>query len=199
MDISANAEVYCTDGHFGRLTLTIVDPIQEKVTHLVIREKNFPHAQFLVPVDHILNSDTKTTHLNCSCQEVRLMDPFSEDQYVVPDILRYGSDPFLFQPYIIPEKDFTETEDLGIPPGELAIRRGTRVKATDGPIGHVNELVIDPKTGHITHLVLREGHLWGQKVITIPVTQIDSIEGDTVFLKLDKQSVEALIITSLLR
>jgi hypothetical protein len=36
--------------------------------------------------------------------------------------------------------------------------------------------VVDPKTGHITHLVLREGHLWGQRDVAIPVNAIERIE-----------------------
>lgn len=79
-----------------------------------------------------------------------------------------------------------------MPPGELALRRGTRVDATDGHVGRVDEFLIDPATGHITHVVLREGHLWGQKDVTIPVSEIDRIEEDTVHLKLDRHSIAAL-------
>jgi hypothetical protein len=39
---------------------------------------------------------------------------------------------------------------------------------------------------------MREGHLWGQKEITIPVSAIARVEEDTVYLKLDKAGVEAL-------
>jgi hypothetical protein len=36
--------------------------------------------------------------------------------------------------------------------------------------------------------------LWGQKNISIPLSQIDRIEENTVWLKLDKKSIEALPI-----
>ncbi|MFN2166188.1 MAG: PRC-barrel domain containing protein, partial [Anaerolineae bacterium] len=52
--------------------------------------------------------------------------------------------------------------------------------------------LVDPSTGHITHLVLREGHLWGQRDVTIPVSQIDHFDDDSVSLALDKDSIEAL-------
>jgi hypothetical protein len=51
---------------------------------------------------------------------------------------------------------------------------------------------VNPTNGHITHLMLREGHLWGQKDVTSPVSEIDHFEKDTVYLKLDKHSIEAL-------
>ena len=79
-----------------------------------------------------------------------------------------------------------------IPPGELAVRRGARVEATDGHAGRVDEFLVNPEDGYITHLVLREGHLWGQKEVTVPVSQIDHIEDNAVHLKLDKHSVEVL-------
>ena len=47
-------------------------------------------------------------------------------------------------------------------------------------------------TGHISHLILMEGHLWGKKEVAIPVSAIDRIEEDTVYLKLDKEAVESL-------
>jgi sporulation protein YlmC with PRC-barrel domain len=66
------------------------------------------------------------------------------------------------------------------------------VEATDGHVGQVDEFLVDPTNEHITHLVLREGHLWGQKDVTIPVSQIDRIEQDVVYLKLDKHGIEKL-------
>ena len=53
--------------------------------------------------------------------------------------------------------------------------------------GCVDEFPVDPANGHITHLVLREGHLWGQEDVTIPISEIARIEEGTVYLKLNKQ------------
>jgi hypothetical protein len=44
----------------------------------------------------------------------------------------------------------------------------------------------------MTHLVLREGRLWGKKDITIPLDQIERIEEDMVRLKLDEAAVGRL-------
>jgi len=69
---------------------------------------------------------------------------------------------------------------------------GAWVEATDGRVGRVDEFLVNPLNDHITHLVLREGHLWGQKDVTIPVSEIERIDGNTVYLKLDIRQVEAL-------
>ena len=59
-------------------------------------------------------------------------------------------------------------------------------------VGQVDEFLVDPVSGHITHLILRKGHLWGQKDVTIPVSEIARVEEDTVYLKLTKEQIEAL-------
>jgi uncharacterized protein YifN (PemK superfamily) len=52
--------------------------------------------------------------------------------------------------------------------------------------------VVNPKNGHITHLVMREGHFWGKKDVIIPLSAMGDTRNDTVFLKLDKQQIESL-------
>ena len=113
--------------------------------------------------------------------------------------LEYKADEYWLWPYALPESDVIPLEYERTPPGELAIRRGAHVQATDGRVGQVDEFLIDPVNEHITHLVLREGHLWGQKDVTIPISEIDRFEEDTVYLKLDKDQIEALPTVSVRR
>jgi sporulation protein YlmC with PRC-barrel domain len=79
-----------------------------------------------------------------------------------------------------------------LPPGELGVRRGARVLATDGKVGCVDELVVIPTNGEITYLLVRQGILVGSREVTIPVSAIDDIEDRTVYLKLDIGEVQAL-------
>jgi hypothetical protein len=67
------------------------------------------------------------------------------------------------KPNVTPDKTVqVPTEHQQIPPGELAVRRGTRLEATDGYVSKVDEFVVNPEKGHITHMVMQEGHLWGR-------------------------------------
>jgi hypothetical protein len=52
--------------------------------------------------------------------------------------------------------------------------------------------VLDSKSGAITGLVMRKGHLWGSRDVTVPVEQIEFTDGDTMYLKLDKLAVGTL-------
>ncbi len=79
-----------------------------------------------------------------------------------------------------------------IPGYEQAVRRGAQVEATDGPVGQVDELLVNSHNMQVTHLVLSERHIFEHREITVPVSQIDHVDDDTVYLKLDKKSVEEL-------
>ncbi|MGH9044623.1 MAG: PRC-barrel domain-containing protein [Acidimicrobiales bacterium] len=79
-----------------------------------------------------------------------------------------------------------------IPAGEVDVRRGDHVHATDGHIGRVQGLVVDPADHGVTHILLDEGHLWGQKEVAIPIGAVGSVEGDGAHLKLSKDEVRDL-------
>jgi sporulation protein YlmC with PRC-barrel domain len=192
MDIPINADVYCNGHRCGVSTCLIINPITKKVTHLVVKEKAFPHIERLVPIELVLETSLQKIQLRCSHNQLEEMESFIETEFIRAEIPEYVGDPFVIWPFAIPRTEMISVEHERIPPGELAVRRGARVEATDGHAGRVDEFLVHPADGHITHLVLREGHLWGQKDVTIPVSQIDHIEEDAVYLKLDKHSVEAL-------
>ena len=78
-----------------------------------------------------------------------------------------------------------------VPVGEVEVRRGEHVHATDGEIGRVEGLVTDPGSHQVTHVLLQEGHLWGSKEVAIPIGAVTSV-ADGVVLSLTKKQVEKL-------
>jgi sporulation protein YlmC with PRC-barrel domain len=84
----------------------------------------------------------------------------------------------------------TTTEDH-VPEGEVEVRRGEHVHATDGAIGRIQGFVIDPTDHHLTHVLLDEGHLWGKKRVAIPISAVKDVD-DGVRLTLTKAEVEGL-------
>jgi sporulation protein YlmC with PRC-barrel domain len=79
----------------------------------------------------------------------------------------------------------------GVPVGEVEVRRGEHVHATDGPVGHVRGLVVDPTDRHVTHFLLEEGHLWGAKQVAIPISAVIRVD-DGVRINLAKDQVRDL-------
>jgi sporulation protein YlmC with PRC-barrel domain len=79
-----------------------------------------------------------------------------------------------------------------MPANSIALYSGMQVEASDGKVGTLDELVLDPESREVTQLRMRHGHLWGTRDILIPVGKVDIVDTKTVYLKIDKAAVEAL-------
>lgn len=201
MEIPLNAQVECTDGVCGRSVYVLINPVIDQVTHLIVKEDSSPNTEYIVPVDVVSKTIADTIQLRCSKAELEKMDPFIKTTFIeekIPDRNfrysgKFGMGSYYYMPYVTTNRTVYESvENQQIPPGELTVRRGTRVEATDGYVGKVDEFVVNPENGHITHLVMREGHLWGQKDVIIPLSAMGDTRQDTVFLKIDKHQIESL-------
>jgi sporulation protein YlmC with PRC-barrel domain len=200
MEIPIQAQVECTDGICGRSVFVLIDPVADQVTYLVVREE-VSNTEYMVPVDFVAETIADTIRLRCSKAGLKKMHPFIKTKFIEEKVSNnnlgyrgtYGLGSYYYLPYVNSETTVqVSVEHQQIPPGELAVSRGTRVEAKDGYIGKVDEFVVNPKNGHITHLVMREGHLWGQKDVIIPLSAMRNTREDAVFLKLDKHQIESL-------
>ncbi len=191
MEIPINAEVKCKDGVCGRSTYILVNPADRQVTHVVVKLADWPHTERLVPIELVRNSGANTLELDCTSGHLITLKHFVDTRYV----REAHSNPI--SPGAPPISMLVPKEFYRIPEGELAIQKGAHVEASDGEVGRVDEFVIDPATDRITHLVVHEGHLWGQHNITIPVSAIDRIAADVVYLKMDRRALKELLPTTL--
>jgi sporulation protein YlmC with PRC-barrel domain len=179
----------------------LVDVKRKEVTHLVVKESEPPHRERIIPIKEVEDTAPDVILLRMTKDELRNMEPFVQIEYIREEMPDGDYVPAGFMPFgtywVWMDTAPSRTQTVSVPHkkvplGELAIERGTHVEATDGRVGRVDELIVHSEDEHITHVVMREGHLWGQKEIAIPVSEIDRIEGDTVHLKLSKDEVEAL-------
>ena len=193
MDIPIKAEVLCTNGMYGHSTRIILNPTTEQITHLVVKEAVFG-IERMAPIELVQESTPTKIRLNASRSDLEKLPPLTITEYLEPNdpFNQYTSDQYLLWPYAASgHVDIPVDSDL-VPPDELSVRRGNRVEATDGHVGRVSEFIVSPTNGHISHLVLEEGPFWSKKDVTIPISQVDHIEKDTVYLKLNKQAIAAL-------
>ncbi len=192
MNIDIRAQVQCVDGAAGRCTRVIVIPAKLRVTGLVVQANQDPYSERLVPLDQVSRAEVDGISLDCTLRELSLMDEFVHEVHIqvdVPDYHDLIAHTYLGSP--IPAEPMTEVmAEERISPDEVALDSDTRVEATDGWVGQLHELNVEPRSGSITSLVMRTGHVWEQKSVTIPAAQIDRMESKAVSLKLDRQSVE---------
>src|SRR5215475_3290097 len=197
------AAASCADGACGEVTRVVVDPVARAVTHLVVEPAGRQGLGRLVPLDLVDTADGEI-RLRCTLAEFEHLDAAEETQFVpgTRGYEAYGPEQVLSWPYsslagatavaddTVSGVSETVTFDT-IPLGEVAVRRGDRVHATDGAIGHVEGLVIDPRNRHVIHVLLQEGHLWGRKEVAIPISAVTGAD-DGIRLNLTRDQVRDL-------
>ena len=201
-EFTIGAEASCTDGVCGDVTRVVVDPVAEAVTHLVIEPKHRQGLARLVPLN-LVDDAAGEIRLRCTIGEFEQLDPAEETQFVPGSsgYAAYGPDQVVSWPYYglasTPgiDPDVVNTSPVvtydTIHLGEVEVRRGDAVHATDGDIGRVQGLVIDPRSHHVTHVLLQEGHLWGRKEVSIPISAVTRVD-DGIWLGITKQDVAGL-------
>ena len=194
MDIRLKSHVECTDGRIGRLENIILNPKTQKVTYLVVRESDIGNTLRLVSEHLIEKSTPETISLSINKERFKKMKPFIQEEYIPSNITLYMAEMEGWD-MGTPASVFVERE--AVPAGGIVVRKGEKVFAADGHVGQVDEFLVEQKAGRITHLILREGHFWGKKDISIPVNQIDRYEEGNIRLKIDKRQVEALPVIDL--
>jgi hypothetical protein len=192
IDIPLKAEVLCTDGHAGTTTAIIIDPVKRNVTHVVV--ESIKYLDYLVPLDRVTDTTPNSVHLDCTIAELHEMRSFTEAQYMQSDLddgtVYAGA---YMAPYVTMVPDYGGLiEEEKVPFGELAVHRGAQVHANDGHIGVLEEFVVEPDTGHVTHIVLQKGHLLGKRDVVIPVSAIDHGDYDALYLNVSKKDVRDL-------
>jgi sporulation protein YlmC with PRC-barrel domain len=203
------AEAICTDGVAGEVRQVVIDPVARVVTHLVVEPKHRSGLGRLVPLD-LVDATTGDIRLRCTTAEFEQLDHAEETQFLTGGIGGYGGyapGQTLAWPYYglaggmlgdvigggvgIGNAALPVVHDT-LPLGEVAVQRGDQVHATDGDIGQVQGLVIDPRNRHVTHVLLQEGHLWGRKEVAIPISAVAGVDEHGIKLKMTKDDVADL-------
>ncbi len=197
MQFSIGADASCSDGICGEVSRVVVDPVAKAVTHLVVEPKHRKGLGRLVPLDlvEIVNGEIQ---VRCSNAEFDQLDLAEETDFLPGGYGygAYGTGQVLYRPYYslgmmgMGNAAQPVTHDT-IPLGEVAVRRGEHVHATDGEIGKVQGIVIDPRDRRVTHVVLQEGHLWGRKEVAIPISAVIAVK-DGIRLNISKDNVQDL-------
>jgi len=215
MRLEIGNRVRCTDGAYGELADIVIDPLEKRVTHLVVQPEQDEGGARLVPIHLAKGEDDeqREIELECTLDEAQGFESVRESAYLrlgerptedpdwdvgVEDVLALpyyaglgfaGSDTSPYPDQLDP--DISLYYDR-VPKGEVEVRRASVVISTDGhSLGEVDGFVVD-EDEHITHFVLERGHLWGRKEVTIPIGAVARLESDAVHVALSKDEVGAL-------
>ncbi len=201
-EYTIGTQVTCSDGVCGDLSRVVIDPVARVLTHLVVEPRHRHGMGRLVPIDLVATA-TGEICLGCSAAEFDALEDAEETRFLseANEQLGYADGEALAWPYYGLGPGIGGVGMAGAPPfitydrvpvGEVDMRRGERVHATDGDIGRVQGLVIDPADHHVTHVLLEEGHLWGKKALAIPIGAVTDVVADGVRLNLTRDQVHDL-------
>lgn len=215
--------VRCSDGACGRLHRVVIEPIDRVLTHLVVKPDHRERPSRLVPVG-IVEPAARGTNggigLHCSLREFETFERAHETHFLSGASGRWGyrQEQMLTWPHYrlglgggsargarasdVRTGTTDAPADAGpgtlthdpTPLGEIHVRRGEHVRATDGSIGRVQGLVVDRVDHRVTHVLLDEGHIWGQKRAAIPISAVVDLRdmADGVRVNLTKEQVRNL-------
>jgi len=189
----------CRDGYRGVVRAAVIDPAARAITHVVVEPEGRAGLARLVPFD-LVDATPDQIRLRCTEAEFASLEPAEETLaefvpgYGVPVQLlppgwRAAGEPAVEGGTIsrVPEM---ETVDI-VPAGEVEEHRGDHVHAADGDIGQVHALRIDPGSRQVTHVLVREGHLWARKDVAVPFDKVAGFD-DGIRLSLTRQQVQDL-------
>ncbi len=204
------SDVACSDGPCGVLSRVVINPITDAVAYLDVESKHRRHHGHLVPVSLVAAATAKEIRLTCTKAEFEALAPAEEQEYLpaVEERSDYSPAQELRLPYFRltghePARPDSpppgherarvsrEVTFAALPPGDVDVTRGEHVEATDGPIGKVKGLVIDPSDEQVTHILLDEGHIWGEKTVAIPISAVERL-GEVIRVKLSQDEIREL-------
>ena len=206
MPFRIGADASCTDGACGQMSRIVINPVAREVTHLAVDPRHRHGPGRLVPVD-LVDATTGQIRLRCTLAEFEWLRPAQETESVrdldptghghpdnTPNQVKWRLGPLGVQVARDlggPEAPQQATVDY-VPSGGADIRRDLTVCATDGEVGQVQGLVVDPGGHQVTHVLLQAGHMWGRKEVAIPIGAVTKIGHFLIHLSLTKHQVKDL-------
>ena len=191
IELPLNADVLCMDGVCGQSLELVIDPEDRQLTHLVVKENYGEQVERLVPIGMISGTGSNKIHLCIDKQDLEDLDVFCERDVVMEQYGNHVADG-KFQSYSFPVTRQFVVESKAVPGGNLSFDKDTFVEAVDGRMGKLEKMLVHPQSEGITHMVVRNGSVFGPRECNVPISAIERFSDNTIFLNLNKKEVREL-------
>lgn len=200
LEIRLGAEAWAADGPAGTVTQVVVSPRERRVVGVVVRLPT--GREVTVPAEQVADATEERVSLRPSLGELEALPAWQPEAHTPAALswpgwrrLREGG-AWLRIPGPLRRMDGLERRlaaEAQARPEErvVAIRRGQRVVASDGPIGRVDMVLVDAAMGRVKHLVVRQGLLFSRDV-AVPADWVSTVEEDAVILEASRDAVAHL-------
>jgi osmotically-inducible protein OsmY len=203
LELKIGSPVIAIDGNCGHIQHLIIDPHQERVVGLIVKNDPLSRHGVTVPFELVENSTESEVSLGLDCQKVFSLPRYKEGSPLPLQDQRYQIEKdssvtrkstgieFLpaagvGEPVMLEKPHFQEMQI----PKAIDIRTGLNVLCEDGHVGRVNFILLDP-SGKIKRLVVRADRK-PHRDFLVPVEMIQVIDKDAVSLSLDQEAFDRL-------
>lgn len=197
LDFHLGAHVRGRDGvTLGSLGGVVYNPETGQVVSLVVRHRGVGGQSLVVPIGAVASSHGNETQVELSSEQFNTMPPFEITQNLAPPPT---ADRLELEQNIAPENVPDEPpvgaatgiesiafmpilqENFDVPAGDDPILRHTTVYATDGEVGNVSDILVDPQTNRVTGFIVGEGLIFTHHV-QVPMSDVTSFEPGCITL-----------------
>jgi osmotically-inducible protein OsmY/sporulation protein YlmC with PRC-barrel domain len=203
-EVKIGTPVIATDGEYGYLRQVILDPHQERIVALIVRQHGLVASHsVVVPVEEVADATESEVRLKISQAQVDVLPEFKADNGLVVQDRKYevdgesfavrgtqglevGRAPTARRPGML-ESQITQPERDRL---AFQLRAGHKVICRDGHAGKVSLMLLDPM-GWVKGFVMHAGHLPGRNLI-VPVAWVQEVDKENVYLSIKKDILENL-------
>jgi uncharacterized protein YrrD len=209
MQIKHGASVYSKDEkEAGRVERVVIDPRNNKITHLVVGKSLIFNDSRIIPIQMIASSEEDRILLRTDKDSLDEL-PYFEETHFIPPVKGNDADqqPGVYAPplYWYPPTGMTAVgypgsfgypyptqSDNNLPNELVALKDGAKVTDIAGEdVGEVEKAIAEGEGDLVTHFVVGWGLLQRNRKL-VPIHWVDSVSEDQVRLAVHKREIEPL-------
>ncbi|NPV09603.1 MAG: BON domain-containing protein [Anaerolineae bacterium] len=192
------SEVRARNGIIGRLNQVVVDQHTGEVTDLVVGLRGGT-TSVVLPRSVVARWDESGITVNLLMEDLRWQRVYQPTDFAPCDpslaAVREG-EALAWRDRYGAGAD-SRPAVAGLTPERVAasrppIGRGTRAFVKGKPVGSLDHVLVDRKTGEITHLILQAGEA-GASSVVVPVERVESVQEDGAHLNLSEEEWDVLV------
>lgn len=206
LQIDYDADVKTADNDtVGQVDHVVIDPVNNTVTHVVVRKGFLFQEDRIIPVEAFDYSRGGQLWLRQDISDIKQFPKFEQTHYIAPDqepvdavkpgghampLFYYppAGTPWFDEP-TFPEDPVALGKEMNAPGGTITLEEGTTVKSSDGEVvGDVEQIFTSGKD--ITHVVLSKGLFFKEKKL-VPIRWIKVMGEDEIRLAVDNETVQS--------
>ena len=200
MDFHTGSPVLDRHGeHLGSLKHVIIDPNTKEVAEIVVDESGMLGRSVVISIGAVDSAEHEGIRLELAKDQVATLPDFETTRYLTPDTdsefsSDYGQSALMANEMMpvgaasgmqgVAYTPIVETTD-SIPEGDVDLKPGMEVWATDGKVGSIRDVLVDEQTRRMKGFVIQEGFLF-HKDVEVALDQVATFGPDRVTLKVAK-------------